>query len=64
VQQRFERRNRAAEEQLLIKVGVSLGDATSSDGDYFGMPVIEASRTVRFSSRRAPPPCALAREPN
>jgi class 3 adenylate cyclase/tetratricopeptide (TPR) repeat protein len=44
VQQRFERRNRSAEEQLLIKVGISLGDATASDGDYFGMPVIEAAR--------------------
>jgi tetratricopeptide (TPR) repeat protein len=44
VQQRFERRNRSAEEQLLIKVGISLGDATASEGDYFGMPVIEAAR--------------------
>src|ERR1700676_1440678 len=44
VQQRFERRNRSAEEQLLIKVGVSSGDATAVDGDYFGMPVIEAAR--------------------
>jgi class 3 adenylate cyclase len=44
VQQRCERRNRSAEERLLIKVGLSLGDATSSDGDYFGMPVIEAAR--------------------
>jgi class 3 adenylate cyclase len=44
IQQHFERRNRSADEQLLIKVGVSLGDATASDGDYFGMPVIEAAR--------------------
>jgi class 3 adenylate cyclase/tetratricopeptide (TPR) repeat protein len=44
VQQRFERRNRKSEEQLLIKVGISLGDATASGGDYFGMPVIEAAR--------------------
>jgi class 3 adenylate cyclase len=44
VQQRFERRNRSAEDQLLIKVGISVGDATASDGDYFGMPVIEAAR--------------------
>jgi class 3 adenylate cyclase len=44
VQQRFERRNRSSDEQLLIKVGLSLGDATSTDGDYFGMPVIEAAR--------------------
>jgi tetratricopeptide (TPR) repeat protein len=44
VQQRFERRNRSALEQLLIKVGLSSGDATVENGDYFGMPVIEASR--------------------
>jgi class 3 adenylate cyclase len=50
VQQRFERRNRAAEEQLLIKVGVSLGDATASDGDYFGMPVIEAARLCEHAT--------------
>jgi class 3 adenylate cyclase len=43
-QQRFERRNRSAAEQLRIKVGVSAGDASAVDGDYFGMPVIEAAR--------------------
>jgi class 3 adenylate cyclase/tetratricopeptide (TPR) repeat protein len=44
IQQRLERRNRTADEQLLIKVGISLGDATAAEGDYFGMPVIEAAR--------------------
>jgi class 3 adenylate cyclase/tetratricopeptide (TPR) repeat protein len=44
MQQRVERSNGKSEEQLLIKIGISLGDATASDGDYFGMPVIEASR--------------------
>jgi class 3 adenylate cyclase/tetratricopeptide (TPR) repeat protein len=44
MQQRFERRNRSAEEQLLIKVGVSLGDANVEGDDYFGMPVIESAR--------------------
>ncbi len=44
VQQRFERRNRSSDEQLLIKVGLSVGDATATNGDYFGMPVIEAAR--------------------
>ncbi len=44
IQQRMERRNRSAGEQLLIKIGISLGDATAADGDYFGMPVIEAAR--------------------
>jgi class 3 adenylate cyclase/tetratricopeptide (TPR) repeat protein len=44
IQQRFERRNRSAEEPLLVKAGVSAGDASTAEGDVFGMPVIEASR--------------------
>jgi class 3 adenylate cyclase len=44
IQQRFERRNRSAEEALLIKAGVSAGDASTAEGDVFGMPVIEAAR--------------------
>ena len=44
LQQRFERRNRSAAERLLIKVGVSSGDASTVEGDVFGMPVIEAAR--------------------
>ena len=44
IQQRMERRNRAAEVPLTIRVGVALGDATCEDGDYFGMPVVEATR--------------------
>jgi class 3 adenylate cyclase len=44
IQQRFGRRNRSAEEPLSIKVGVSAGDASTADGDVFGMPVIEAAR--------------------
>ena len=44
IQQRMERRNRAAEVPLTIRVGVALGDATCDEGDYFGMPVVEAAR--------------------
>ena len=44
IQQRFERRNRSAGEPLLIKAGVSAGDASVAEGDVFGMPVIEAAR--------------------
>ena len=44
IQQRFEWRNRSAQEPLLIKVGVSTGDASTAQGDVFGMPVIEATR--------------------
>src|SRR5947209_17608348 len=52
VQQRFERRNRSAAEPLLVKVGVSAGDATASEGDYFGIPVIEAARLCDRCSGR------------
>lgn len=45
VQQRLDWRNRSAREELLVKVGISAGDATvAADGDCFGMPVIEAAR--------------------
>ena len=44
IQQRFERRNRSAVEPLLLKAGVSAGDASTAEGDVFGMPVIEAAR--------------------
>lgn len=45
LQQRFDERNKSARERLLVKVGLSSGDATlADDGDYFGMPVIEAAR--------------------
>ena len=44
MQQGVERRNRSAAEPLLIKVGVSAGDASTAEGDVFGMPVIEAAR--------------------
>jgi len=30
-----------------VRIGIALGDATCEDGDYFGTPVIEASRLVR-----------------
>jgi class 3 adenylate cyclase/tetratricopeptide (TPR) repeat protein len=44
MQQAFEARNRRAEEQFGLRIGVSVGDATVEDGDYFGGPVVEASR--------------------
>src|SRR5947209_8983043 len=44
MQQGIERRNRAADEQLHIRVGVATGEATVEEGDYFGMPSIEAAR--------------------
>jgi class 3 adenylate cyclase/tetratricopeptide (TPR) repeat protein len=44
IQQAFERRNRDASEPLLVRVGVASGDADVEDGDYFGVPVVEAAR--------------------
>jgi class 3 adenylate cyclase/tetratricopeptide (TPR) repeat protein len=44
MQQAVEARNRHAEEQLEVRIGVSLGDTTVQDGDYFGEAVVEAAR--------------------
>ncbi len=42
--QAVEARNRRAEEQLGVRIGVSAGDCTTEDGDYFGEPVVAAAR--------------------
>ena len=44
MQQLFERRNRDAEPGLHVRIGLSAGESTIKDGDYFGMPSIEAAR--------------------
>jgi DNA-binding NarL/FixJ family response regulator/class 3 adenylate cyclase len=44
VQQAIERRNRAAAHALAVRVGVSAGDVSVEDGDYFGTPPVEAAR--------------------
>ena len=44
MQQAVERSNRGAAERLTMRVGISLGEATESDGDFFGDPVVEAAR--------------------
>jgi class 3 adenylate cyclase/tetratricopeptide (TPR) repeat protein len=44
IQQSFDARNRRTDEPLVVRVGVSLGDADVEDGDYFGVPVVEAAR--------------------
>jgi len=44
MQQFMERRNRGADPKLHIRVGVGAGEATVEDGDYFGMPSVEAAR--------------------
>jgi class 3 adenylate cyclase len=44
MQQRFERRYRQAEQALHVRIGLGAGESTVKDGDYFGMPSIEAAR--------------------
>ncbi len=45
MQRSVDRRNRRASgTDLHVRIGVSAGDATFEDGDWFGTPVIEASR--------------------
>jgi hypothetical protein len=42
--QLIERRNRGSDAELHIRVGIGMGESTIEDGDYFGMPSIEAAR--------------------
>jgi class 3 adenylate cyclase len=44
MQQGIETRNRDAGEPLFVRVAVAHGEADVEDGDYFGVPVVEASR--------------------
>ena len=44
MQQGFERRYRQAEQALHVRIGLGAGESTVKDGDYFGMPSIEAAR--------------------
>ena len=44
MQQLFERRYRHAEQGLHVRIGLAAGESTVKDGDYFGVPSIEAAR--------------------
>jgi len=44
IQQGLERRNRSAEVAMMVRIGISVGDASVEDGDYFGVSPIEAAR--------------------
>ncbi|HTT86298.1 MAG TPA: AAA family ATPase, partial [Acidimicrobiales bacterium] len=44
MQQAIERDNRRSPVNLAIRIGISTGDVTEEDGDYFGDPVVEAAR--------------------
>jgi len=42
--QAVDRHNRRASEPAGLRVGIALGDADHDDGDWFGLPVVEAAR--------------------
>ncbi len=44
MQQLFERRYKRAEQGLHVRIGLDAGESTVKDGDYFGMPSIQAAR--------------------
>ena len=44
MQQLIERRARNLDHALHVRIGLGAGEATVKDGDYFGMPAIEAAR--------------------
>jgi class 3 adenylate cyclase/tetratricopeptide (TPR) repeat protein len=44
MQQSVEARNRRSAESVAVRIGVSLGEATAQEGDYFGEPVVESAR--------------------
>jgi class 3 adenylate cyclase/tetratricopeptide (TPR) repeat protein len=44
MQQAIERHNATGKEPLGVRVGISTGDATEEDDDFFGEPVVEAAR--------------------
>ena len=44
MQQLIEKRYRRADQKLQIRIGLGAGESTVKDGNYFGMPSIEAAR--------------------
>src|SRR6267143_1332581 len=44
MQQGIERDNRAREQAVGLRVGLSIGEVSREDDDYFGDPVVEAAR--------------------
>ena len=50
MQQLFERRYRDAEQGLHVRIGLGAGESSVKDGDYFGMPTVEAARLCAEAS--------------
>jgi hypothetical protein len=44
MQQAIDMHNRRGGEPLGVRVGISIGEAVTEDGDYFGEPVVQAAR--------------------
>jgi class 3 adenylate cyclase len=44
MQQNIDAHNRSARHRLAVRIGLSAGEATLDEGDYFGDPVVEAAR--------------------
>ena len=55
MQQGVERDNRDREHPVGLRVGLSGGEVTREDDDYFGDPVVEAARPVRHVRGRTSP---------
>jgi class 3 adenylate cyclase/tetratricopeptide (TPR) repeat protein len=49
MQQAIEHHNRSAAEPLGVRIGISAGEATEEEDDYFGDPVVEAARLCAAS---------------
>ena len=50
IQQAIERHNRRTTTPLAIRIGMSTGEATEADGDYYGDAVVEAARLCAEAS--------------
>jgi class 3 adenylate cyclase len=50
MQQLIDRRYRTAEQALHVRIGLGAGESTVKDGDYFGMPSVEAARLCAQAS--------------
>jgi class 3 adenylate cyclase len=50
MQQAIARHNERAHEPLGVRIGLGVGEAVEEDGDYFGDPVVEASRLCAAAS--------------